>query len=102
MKDDEITQMGLSSSTAQSGLESELRRIIQVIFDQHLQVDVETVGGRVFANVFVRPVKDGVFLNAEQQSGANAPVKGSTFVPEQHIASISFRDDRDYRLVERP
>lgn len=98
----EITQMGLTDCTyvSDDGNSSQFDCIIQVIFDQHLQVDVETTGGHVFEDIFVRPYGDFVYLNKMHFSGSNESIKGSVLVPVNQIASIRFRDDHDYVQTE--
>jgi hypothetical protein len=99
----EITQIGIDQSTYLSDDESSSRIacIIQVIFDQHLQVDVETNGGTIFEDVFVRPLADDfVFLNKQHLSGGSDSVKGSVLVPVGQISSIRFREDRDYVMTQ--
>lgn len=99
---DEITQLGLIDCTYLSDEKdkSSISCVIQVLFDQHLQVDVETNGGELHKEVFVRPYGDDfVFLNTQHLSGSES-VKGSVLVPIRSISSIRFRDDKSYVMTQ--
>lgn len=97
----DITQLELDNCTYLSDIEDsgQFECIIQVLFDQHLQVDVETTGGAIFEDTYVRPYGEFVYLNKAHLSGIDT-VKGSALVPLNRIASIRFRDDRNYVMSQ--
>jgi len=99
---EEIVQSSVTNYTYVSDKKesTELESVLQMLFDQHLKVDVETVGGALHEDVHVRPVgRDLVFLNPDHRSG-NEGIGDSILVPISNISSIHFRSDREYEMTQ--
>ena len=80
---------------------SDLTVAVQVIFDQHLQVDLELSSGILHKDKFIAPSRSGFIWMAEEKISLDTPLAGSVLVATASIVAIHFPKERDYLMIQQ-
>jgi hypothetical protein len=109
MKDNEISTDGFFESSYVADqrnadgnrMYSPWQIAIQVLFDQHLTVDIELSSGVLHKAKHVRPatVEGFIWLSSTHDSGVD-PVSGRILVPISAIAAVHFQEKYEYLMTQ--